>query len=386
GISQGGTVEKQFTTTAVMLLVEEGKIDLDEKISKYVGEVPDAWKPITVRQVLTHTAGMPNDFSEADYVQNWTEDQLLAKAKAMPLDFQPGTKWSYSNVGYVVLGIMVGKVAGKFYGDFLQERVFKPLGMTTTRIISEADIIPNRAAGYRLVRGELKNQEWVSPTMNTTADGSLYWSVLDLIKWDAALTKREVLKSNSWDSVYSPAKLANGSTFPYGFGWGLSTVNGRRLIEHSGAWQGFKTSIARYVDDGVTVIVLANLAQADATGLAHGIAETVKPELVEKPIKDTEPETTAFHRKLLESMLAGSALDKNAFSAEAQQSLFPRLATVGPRLKTLGPLESFEPLQRIAEGLNLVHRYLVKFPAQPIVFSVVVDEHQKISSLRVLMK
>ena len=385
-IFQSGSMGKQFTSTAVMLLVEEGKIDLDEKISRYVGAVPEAWKPITVRQVLTHTAGMPNDFSDADYVQNWTEDQLLAKAKAMPLDFQPGTKWSYSNVGYVVLGIMVSKISGKFYGDFLQERVFKPLGMTTTRIISEADIIPNRAAGYRLVRGELKNQEWVSPTMNTTADGSLYWSILDLIKWDAALTKRAVLKPTSWDSVYSPAKLANGSTYPYGFGWGLGKVNGRRVIEHSGAWQGFKTDIARYVDDGVTIIVLANLAQADPVGLAHGIAEAVSPELIEKPIKDTEPETTAFHRKLLESMLSGSGLDKDAFSAEAQQSLFPRLATIGQRLKTFGPLESFEPLQRNGESLNVVHRYLVKFSAQPIVFSVVVDEHKKISGLRVLLK
>ena len=271
-VFQSGSMGKQFTSTAVMLLVEEGKIALDEKISRYLGEVPDAWKPITVRQVLTHTSGMPNDFSDADYVQNWTEDQLLAKAKAMPLDFPPGTFWKYSNVGYVVLGIMVSKISGKFYGDFLQERVFKPLGMNTTQIISEADIIPNRAAGYHLVKGELKNQEWVSPTMNTTADGSLYWTVLDLIKWDAALTKGQVLKSSSWESVYSPAKLANGSTFPYGFGWSLSTINGRRLIEHGGAWQGFKTAISRYVDDGVTVIVLANLAQADPAGLAHGIA------------------------------------------------------------------------------------------------------------------
>lgn len=385
-VFQSGSMGKQFTSTAVMLLVEDGKIDLDEKISKYVGEVPAAWKLITVRQVLTHTAGLANDFSDAEYVQNWTEDQLLTRAKAMPLDFQPGTNWSYSNVGYVVLGIMVSKVSGKFYGDFLQERVFKPLGMTTARIISEADIVPNRAAGYRLVKGELKNQEWVSPTMNTTADGSLYWTVLDLIKWDAALAKGEVLKSSSWDNVYSPAKLANGSTFPYGFGWALNTINGRRLIEHSGAWQGFKTEIARYVDDGLTVIVLANLAQADPVGLAHGIAETVKPELVEKPITDTEPDTTALHRRLLEALASGSAIDKDRFSVEAQKDLYPRLATVGERFKPLGALISFEPLQRRAEGLNRVYRYLVKFQNQSMVFGVAVNEQEKISTLRIQLK
>ena len=201
-IFQSGSMGKQFTAAAVMLLVEEGKIGLDDKIGKYVGNVPDAWKPMTIRNVLNHTAGMPNDFSDDDYKRDWTEDQLLEKAKATPLAFAPGTDWAYSNVGYVVLGIIVSKASGKFYGDFLQERIFKPLGMATARIISEADIIPNRAAGYRLVKGELKNQEWVSPTMNTTADGSIYWNILDLVKWDAALAKGEVLGKVLEDRFY----------------------------------------------------------------------------------------------------------------------------------------------------------------------------------------
>src|SRR6266704_1565520 len=146
-IFQSGSMGKQFTSAAVMLLVEDGKINLEERISKYVGAVPEAWKDITVRQILTHTSGMPNDFTDEDYKKDWTEDQLLAKAKSMPLVFAASKSWAYSNVGYVVLGITVSKVSGKFYGDFLQERIFKPLGMITTRIISEADIIPNRAAG-----------------------------------------------------------------------------------------------------------------------------------------------------------------------------------------------------------------------------------------------
>ncbi|HEX3102762.1 MAG TPA: serine hydrolase domain-containing protein [Pyrinomonadaceae bacterium] len=384
-IFQSGSMGKQFTAAAVMLLVEEGKVSLDEKINKYVGTVPDAWKDISVRQVLTHTAGMPNDFSDTDYVQNWTEDQLLAKAKAMPLDFKPGTNWSYSNVGYVVLGIMVGKVSGKFYGDFLQERIFKPLGMTTTRIISEADIVPNRAAGYRLEKGELKNQEWVSPTMNTTADGSIYWSILDLVKWDAAITKGQVLKPSSWASVYTPVKLTNGSTYPYGFGWGLYTVNGKRLIEHGGSWQGFKTAISRYVDDGLTVIVLANLAQADPGVLSHGVAEIVAPELIERPIKDDESSTTAAHRKLLESAIAGS-LNKDLFSSGAQTDLLPRLESNREQLKAFGPIEKFELLQRIREALTMRHRYLVKFKEQLAIFGVVLDDQGKIAGLRIQPK
>ena len=110
---------------------------------------------------------------------------------------KPGTKWEYSNLGYLTLGLLIHHVTGQFYGDFLQDRIFKPLGMQTTRIISEADIVPNRAAGYRLVKGELKNQEWVAPVMNTTADGSLYFSILDLAEWDAALYTEKLLKRSS---------------------------------------------------------------------------------------------------------------------------------------------------------------------------------------------
>jgi len=117
----------------------------------------------------------PDDF---DFRRDYTEEELLTRAKAIPLAFQPGEKWQYSNLGFVTLGILIHKVTGKFYGDFLQERIFKPLGMTTARIINEADIVPNRSAGYMLVKGELKNQEWVSPSLNTTADGALYLTVI----------------------------------------------------------------------------------------------------------------------------------------------------------------------------------------------------------------
>jgi CubicO group peptidase (beta-lactamase class C family) len=150
-------------------------------------------------------------------------------------------------------------VTGKFYGDFLQERIFRPLGMTATRIISEADIIPDRSSGYRLVNGQLKNQEWVSPSLNTTADGALYTNVLDLAKWDAALYTERLLKRASFDQMWSPVKLNGGATYPYGFGWRITSVNGHRLLGHGGAWQGFTMSISRYVDDRLTIVVFTNL-------------------------------------------------------------------------------------------------------------------------------
>ena len=182
-----------------------------------------------------------------------------------------------------LLGILIHKITGEFYGDFLHQRIFAPLGMTTTRILSEADIIPNRAAGYRLVNGELKNQEWVAPLLNTTADGSLYFTVLDLAKWDAALYTEKLLKRASLDQMWTVAKLNDGkpNAGNYGFGWFVHQANGHRLLEHGGAWQGFTTQICRYVDDRLTVVVLTNLdAEHSNPGrIAHRVAGLYDPAL-----------------------------------------------------------------------------------------------------------
>ncbi len=272
---QSGSVGKEFTATAIMMLVEEGKIGLDDSITKYFPEAPATWRPVTIRHLLTHTGGFTDYPKDFDFRKDYKEDDLLKIVTGIPLAFPPGTKWSYSNLGYLTLGILIHRVTGNFYGDMLQARIFRPLDMTTTRIMSEADIIPNRAAGYRLVKGELKNQEWVSPTLNTTADGSLYFSILDLAKWDAALYTEKLLKRSSLEQMWTVAGLNNGqpNSGHYGFGWEIEKVHGHRRIGHSGSWQGFKTQISRYVDDKLTVVVLANLAEADPGKIAEHVAE-----------------------------------------------------------------------------------------------------------------
>jgi CubicO group peptidase (beta-lactamase class C family) len=273
-IFQSGSVGKQFTATAVMMLVEEGKIALEDSLTKYFPDAPAAWKPVTVRELLSHTAGFTDYPKDFDLRKDYTEDQLLKIVQGIPLAYTPGTKWSYSNLGYLTLGILIHKVTGDFYGDFLQQRIFRPLDMQT-RIINEADIIPNRAAGYRLVKGELKNQEWVSPTMNTTADGSLYFSILDLAKWDAALYTEKLLKRSTLEQMWTVAKLTNGhpNGGKYGFAWFIHDQGGHHVVEHEGQWQGFETQISRYVDDQLTVVVLTNLAEAKPDAIAHGVAE-----------------------------------------------------------------------------------------------------------------
>src|SRR5205807_6576766 len=147
-VFQSGSMGKQFTATAVMMLVEEGNVGLDDPLFKYFPDGPASWKDVTVRELLSHTVGFGDYPEKFDFRKDWTEAELLKLVESLPLAYSPGTKWEYSNLGYLTLGLMIHKVTGKFYGDFLQERIFRRLGMQTTRIISEADIVPNRAAGY----------------------------------------------------------------------------------------------------------------------------------------------------------------------------------------------------------------------------------------------
>jgi CubicO group peptidase (beta-lactamase class C family) len=274
-IFQSGSVGKQFTATAVMMLVEQGKVGLDDPLTKYFADAPNSWKGVTVRELLSHTAGFGDYPKNFDFRKDWTEQELLKLVEGMPLAYVPGTIWEYSNLGYLTLGILIHRVSGEFYGDMLQARIFQPLGMHSARIISEADIVPNRSAGYRLVKGELKNQEWVAPMVNTTADGSLYFSILDLAKWDAALYTENLLKRASLDLMWTPVRLKNGKENKghYGFGWFIEERAGHKCIHHDGSWQGFETAIDRYVDDQLTVVVLANLAGSKPGEITRHVAE-----------------------------------------------------------------------------------------------------------------
>jgi CubicO group peptidase (beta-lactamase class C family) len=395
-IFQSGSVGKQFAATALMILVEEGKVGLDDPITKYFRGAPDSWNNIKVRNLLSHTSGLAEYESDERtgpggpfYLRlDFTEEELLKKAEALPFDFQPGQRWSYRNTNYLLLGFLIRKVTGEFYGDYLQERIFKPLGMTSTRIISEADIIPNRAAGYQLVKGELKNQDWVSPTFNSTADGALYFNVLDLAKWDAALYTEKLVKKSSLDQMWTVAKLNNGqpNKSNYGFAWAIDQMNGHKVIEHGGAWQGYTTYIARYVDDKLTVVVLTNLdASHSSPGkVAHHVAglyvpAVMPPEL--KPIEDKEPQVTAFVRQTLENIAAGK-VDPEVFAPETRQELFPdRIRSIQEFLKANAPMKSLDLVERKEEEGQWANIYRAIFNDRALFLRVKLTYDGKIAGL-----
>jgi D-alanyl-D-alanine carboxypeptidase len=282
-VFQSGSVGKQFTAAVVLLLADEGRLRLDDPVSQYV-DAPERWNGITLRHLLTHTSGIAEYTDKIDLRRDYTEAELVRMAGEAPLDFAPGTRWSYSNTAYAVLGAVIRRASGRFYGDLLRERIFQPLGMKTARVMDEADIVKGRAAGYRLVESALKNQEWVSPSLNTTADGALYLSANDFARWALSLDTDMPLKDALRRQMWTPARLADSSVADargasYGFGWFLGRHNGHERVDHGGSWQGFQSYIGRFPEQGLTVVALANLAGSDPTAIARRVAELYEPAL-----------------------------------------------------------------------------------------------------------
>ncbi|MGH9733353.1 MAG: serine hydrolase domain-containing protein [Candidatus Acidiferrales bacterium] len=321
-LMQSGSVGKQFVSAAIMMLVEEHKLSLDDSITKYFPDAPPSWKPILIKNLLSHTSGLSEYESDNRTGPNgpfylrldFTEDQLIKKFYALPIEWAPGTNWAYRNTNYVILGVLIHKLTGERYDQFLHDRIFAPLGMNSTRLISDRDIIKNRASGYEIDdHGQLKNQEWVSPTFNSTADGALYFNVLDMAKWDAALYSTRLLTQASLDRIWTVYPLKDGKPNPgnYGYGWEITKFHGHKLIEHGGAWQGFTCDISRYPDDSLTVVVLTNLDSGHSRPevIAHVVAGLVEPALMPAKltaIADNNPGIANALRKVLDELVAGT--------------------------------------------------------------------------------
>jgi len=390
-IFQSGSIGKQFTAAAVMILVQDGKLSLDDKITKFFPDAPVTWSNITVRHLLNHTSGMGDYPAEIDLKRDYTEEELLSAFKKAPLQFEPGASWDYSNAGYVVLGMLIRKVTGKFYGDVLQERIFRPLGMTTARVISEADIVPNRAAGYRLVNGELKNQEWVSPSTNSTADGSLYFSIMDLAKWDAALYTDAPLKQSSLEQIWTPATLNNGKRKDYGYGWHAGVIRKRRVAFHGGAWQGFKSSIIRFPDDKLTIIFLANSWETNDVRLTRGLASIFYPEFAlpaAERIEDREPKTRSLVRRALLQISKGSADPEwftTDFHAQLLQGKGKQLsASLNSLSLPVAIIHLSELVERREENDLRVYRYLLIDMGKTLSCTVKLTRGDRIASIELV--
>lgn len=341
------SVTKQFTATAVMLLIEEDKLKLDDLISRYLPRTPETWRGISVRHLLTHTAGLPGlrEGFRALWEKGWQADYTTAAmfdaATKDPLIGAPGERYLYSDIGYFLLGMIIESVSGQRYGTFLEERFWKPLGMTSTSLLDQWRILNHRAAGYTMRDHEVVNIRRFAQTELPSHYG-VFSSVKDLVTWDTAVTAGRVLKPDSLTQLWTPGRLRSGALHPYASGWFLDDRRGHRVISHAGITG---TEYARYPSDNMTVIVLTNLGRqigpgteaVNAWGLVHGVAGRYVPGLLlaTVPVQpDPDPATTQRLAALLASVARGEqpagmlpAL-RAALDAEAQRVLAERLRTL----------------------------------------------------------
>ena len=236
-----GSVTKQFTSTAILMLVEQGRLALDDDIKKFFPDYPDKGAKITVEHLLTHTSGIKSYTGSPKWLPLWRKDmtpqEIVDLTKDDPLEFQPGSQWSYNNTGYVMLGAIVEKLSGGSYADFLAKNVFEPAGMKTALYGSHETLIPNRAYGYARQGDSFKNAPYLSLTQPYAA-GSLMMSVDDLVAWEAAVSSGKLISKASWERAFAPYKLSTGEVTSYGYGWGVDAYEGRAMVRHNGGIPG----------------------------------------------------------------------------------------------------------------------------------------------------
>jgi D-alanyl-D-alanine carboxypeptidase len=378
-----GSVTKQFTAAMVMQLLDEGKVKLDEPARTYLPTLPDEWKTVTVRHLLTHTSGIASYTGIREFGKRMREPvgptDFMDLVGPQKMDFQPGERWKYNNSGYFLLGMLIEKVTGKTYREELQRRILVPLGMTHTDLNDPSLVVKNRAHGYV---PDPKNGP-----MNTGyidmgwpyAAGAIISTVTDMAKWDTALYGDKIAKQGTWKEAWTPVQLAGGKTYAYGFGWALLKINDADAVEHGGDIPGFNAHILRLPSKKLTVVALCNADPGVTQQVCRGVIALVDPslQLVVKPIIDPDPKVTAAHKALLMDCVKGT-VKKDDFTQEMQAQVLPKLASVKQFLTDLGPLESFILTSASEKDGNKIRVYNVAFGGQDLTMTVVTNKAGKI--------
>jgi CubicO group peptidase (beta-lactamase class C family) len=265
-----GSITKQFTAMAILILQERGKLAVTDKVKKYIPSAPKAWDDITIHHLLTHTSGIPNYTGFPDFLKTLrdpiTLDALIAKFKDKPLDFKPGEKFKYSNSGYIVLGKIIDFASGRPYATFMKEAIFDPLGMHDTGYDSSATVIKNRASGYSRLLGMTPTNAALIDMSIPHAAGALYSTVLDLLKWDRALDSEKLLPRKSIEAMFTPFKDR------YAYGWGVDNKFDQPRHSHAGGIPGFVTFIERFPAEKLLVVVLSNFEGSRVGTIGNDLA------------------------------------------------------------------------------------------------------------------
>ena len=267
------SVSKQFIATGIMLLVQDGKLSVGDPVGKHITDAPAAWQGITIRHLLTHTAGLVREAPGVDISQFRPDIDVIRRAYDAPLHFVPGEKYQYSNVGYFILGEIIRRISGRPWADYIDEKVFRPSGMTSTFPTNTTARIANRAVGYVDNDNPRRAPQWTA----LRPSGAFLSTVLDMAKWDAMLYTDTILTEATRREMWTPVRLNNGTTSWYGYGWQLTTNRGRTQVYHGGGGPGARASFTRFLEDRLSIIVLINIDDVDIETIVHGLAALYLP-------------------------------------------------------------------------------------------------------------
>ncbi len=355
------SVSKQFLAAAVMTLVQDGRLQLNDPMGKYIDGAPASWAGITIAQLLSHTSGIARDLPGFDPFKVQSDADFLRASFALPLRFKPGEHWAYSNINYYCLAEIIRKASGRPWDQFIADRIFARAGMTRTRTTTMEDIVPNRASGYSSEESGFTNAEvWraVRPS------GAFLSTVLDFAKWDAALYSDSILNESSKAAMGSPVTLNDGSTYPYGFGWFIDPRPGHRRLHHGGGVPGFVCEFDRFLDDRITVVIMANIGGRVLEDTAIAVAGDFVPALKALPIPaldDPDPALAAQVRGIVES-LAQHRIGNGPFTASLEAELKGELEKDDFRsLASLGPVLDVRLIERKADGSGWATSYKVDY-------------------------
>lgn len=381
-----GSVSKQMTAAGIMLLVEDGQIGLDDSVSKYLAGTPEHWRPVTIRQLLTHTSGIKS-YSSLDgfeLIKRQKVVDFLSKLGPHPLEFTPGERAAYSNSGFTILAYVIETVSGKTFMEFMRERIFRPLGMTSTTDRDPEYIIPNRAFGYDWRReGRYAGRDW--DLTDLLGAGTIVSTIEDMVKWDAALNGKLFLNASSRSEWWKAHTYNNGQPSNYGFGWRLSDIRGHKVIGHTGQTSGFNSVNNRYVDDELAVIVLTNSGEAGlAAQLANRIAKIHVPAMSLRAAKTAREPVSGLGDKLLQLLQArnSDALTNAPINPQLASSLSTERAKFAyQRIARLGTPANAAYIQPDANSNRAAHRYRVRAGKRLFLWQVSLDAEGRIAEL-----
>ena len=378
---ESGSIGKSFTATIVMQLWEQGKLSLDDPVSKYIEKTPASWKHITIRRMLSHTSGLP-DYALAQELRlngEWTTEQWMTRMSALPLDFETGRQFAYSNSNYLLLGLVCEKIAGHPIDQLVMERIFKPLGMTHSRP-SNDDIVEGRVHGY--FPGEHGLIEGIK-IINGYGDGGELNTPKDLVTFERGFREAKLLKPETVALMQTSCLQPNGRRTSYGFGWFDRKIYGHRYISHGGNTGGCGSSMTRIPDKDLTIVVMTNQANVGGDGLAQKISVALDPDLGPKPVVESPDPNPEFSKKLQKALvgLSKGELTQPLYSAEMAANLATgRGKMMLPQYAPFGAMKSFSFCSIEQDAPDKIYRYRVKTADKSYIVGFWIDRDEKIYS------